>query len=76
MLFDPSMQDAISIPINNVQYSNTPLILVGVLGALAWLTMGLRIFTRTYLIRSFGWDDAAMIVALVCRSLEFFKTSY
>ncbi|KAF2196869.1 hypothetical protein GQ43DRAFT_234899 [Delitschia confertaspora ATCC 74209] len=30
---------------------------------LAWLFLSLRIWTRTYIIASFGWDDATMILA-------------
>jgi hypothetical protein len=53
-------------PIALVPYNNIPIVLVGVLGALAWLTVGLRVFTRIYLIRGLGWDDATMVLALVC----------
>lgn len=31
--------------------------------ALAWLFIFLRIWTRTWVIASFGWDDATMILA-------------
>jgi hypothetical protein len=65
-LFDPALQDEITVPIDMVPHSNIPIVLVGVLGAVAWFAVGLRIFTRAYLIRSFGWDDATMIIALVC----------
>jgi hypothetical protein len=65
MLFDPSQQDETYIPIATVPHTNIPVVLVSVLGGLAWLTIGLRVFTRTYLIRNFGWDDVAMIAALV-----------
>jgi hypothetical protein len=33
--------------------------------ALAWVFVLLRIWTRTYVIANFGWDDAAMILASV-----------
>jgi hypothetical protein len=33
--------------------------------ALAWVFVLLRIWTRTYVIANFGWDDAAMISASV-----------
>jgi hypothetical protein len=68
MLFDVAHQDEIQIPIAQVPGTHTPEVLVGLLGALSWLIVGFRIFTRIFLIRSFGWDDAAMIVALVCLS--------
>lgn len=31
--------------------------------ALAWLFITLRVWTRTWIIASFGWDDATMILA-------------
>lgn len=31
--------------------------------ALAWLFISLRVWTRTWIIASFGWDDATMIIA-------------
>lgn len=31
--------------------------------ALAWVFILLRIWTRTYVIANFGWDDATMILA-------------
>lgn len=37
--------------------------------ALAWLFILLRIWTRTWIIASFGWDDASMILAGVGLSL-------
>jgi lipoprotein signal peptidase len=33
--------------------------------ALAWLFVLLRIWTRTWIISNFGWDDATMIFANV-----------
>jgi hypothetical protein len=38
--------------------------------ALAWLFVLLRIWTRTYIISSFGWDDATMIFANVRNASE------
>jgi hypothetical protein len=34
--------------------------------ALAWFFIILRVWTRTWIIASFGWDDATMILAGVC----------
>jgi hypothetical protein len=68
MLFDPSEQDVLLLPIQRVSTSNLPIFLVAVLGTLSWLIVGLRIFTRAYILRSFGWDDATMIIALVSLS--------
>lgn len=38
--------------------------------ALAWFFVLLRIWTRTWVIANFGWDDATMIVAGVWLSSE------
>ena len=38
--------------------------------ALAWIFILLRIWTRTWVIASFGWDDATMILAGVCIFLD------
>lgn len=39
--------------------------------ALAWFFTLLRIWTRTWIIASFGWDDAAMILACVrCKPIK------
>jgi hypothetical protein len=32
---------------------------------LSWVTVALRLWTRTGIIRSLGWDDGAMVVTLV-----------
>jgi hypothetical protein len=32
---------------------------------LAWVFVSLRVWTRTFLISNFGWDDATMIFAAV-----------
>lgn len=34
--------------------------------ALAWFFILLRIWTRTWVVAKFGWDDATMILAGVC----------
>jgi hypothetical protein len=38
---------------------------------LAWLFIALRVWTRTWIIASFGWDDATMILAGVGFALRF-----
>jgi hypothetical protein len=38
---------------------------------LAWLFVLLRIWTRTYIISSFGWDDATMMLACVKDTMMF-----
>lgn len=53
------------VPIGHVDYTNTPIILIAVLLAITWTLVGLRTFTRGFLLRSCGWDDGFMIIALV-----------
>ena len=36
--------------------------------ALTWTAVTLRVWVRAYMIRSFGWDDGTMVLALVRRS--------
>lgn len=38
--------------------------------ALAWLFVVLRVWTRTYVISNFGWDDATMVLAGVIEMAE------
>jgi hypothetical protein len=64
MLFDPSEQDTVIIPIGKVPVNNV-VALVSVLGSLSCVTVSLRVYTRTRILQSFGWDDTLMIIALV-----------
>jgi hypothetical protein len=36
--------------------------------SIAFITVGLRLYTRIWIKRWFGWDDAAIVVALVWTS--------
>jgi hypothetical protein len=59
------LNQVIKIPIEDIPFHNTPIYYVGILGILAWVTVALRIYTRTFILRSPGWDDYTMVVALV-----------
>jgi hypothetical protein len=74
-IFDLAHQDEVQIPISMVDGSHTSIVLVTILGTFSWLIVGCRIYTRIFLIRSFGWDDATMIVALVCLSSTTIESS-
>jgi hypothetical protein len=57
------------------------IVIGGVFLALAWLTAGLRAFTRGYLLGAWGWDDTAMVVTIVseddsCTPLLQFNSYY
>jgi len=43
--------------------------------ALSWIAVSLRVYVRGIMIRSFGWDDWLMLVALVCYTSVFHGTS-
>ena len=64
MLFDPAEQDTVIIPIGQVPHLQI-VVLVTIIGSIACVAVGLRIWTRTVILKSFGWDDILMIVALV-----------
>lgn len=40
--------------------------------AITWTVVSLRVWVRGFMIKSFGWDDAIMIVTLV--SILFLQT--
>jgi hypothetical protein len=58
-----------TIPIGAVDYSFTTPIVVATLLSITWILVCLRAFTRGYILRSFGWDDLFMVIALVCTNL-------
>jgi hypothetical protein len=64
MLFDPAEQDTVIIPIGVAPPVNVVAI-VTILGSLSCLVVGLRVWTRTVILKSFGWDDILMVIALV-----------
>src|SRR5271167_1862615 len=47
--------------------SNTPTVaVVSLFLTLSWVAVVTRMFVRVHMLKSFGWDDFAMILALVC----------
>lgn len=44
----------------------------GTFGVLAWISVGLRCYVRLKFVKSFGWDDGLMVLALVRLSLGCF----
>jgi len=64
MLFDPAEQDTVIIPIGVTPPINVVAI-VTVLGSISCLVVGLRVWTRTVILKSFGWDDILMVIALM-----------
>jgi hypothetical protein len=52
--------------------SNTPtIVVVSLFLTLAWLAVVTRTFVRVHMLKSFGWDDFAMMLALVMRLTTF-----
>lgn len=39
---------------------------------IATITVMLRIYVRGWIVKAFGWDDGAMVIALVCSILNSF----
>jgi hypothetical protein len=58
----------IRIPIQRIPRSEAPIALIFIFLGLSWITVGLRMWTRRWIMRSTGWDDRVMVVALVCMS--------
>jgi hypothetical protein len=64
MLFDPSEQDTVIIPIGDVPADHV-VELVSILGSLSCLTVSLRVYTRIWILQALEWDDTLMITAQV-----------
>ena len=64
----PSMSTAAIPPAILQQHANSVYITAGVLLALAWMVVSLRVYVRALMIKSFGIDDALMVVATVSPS--------
>ena len=45
---------------------DTLMVVSTVLLALATVSLGLRLYVRSFLLRATGWDDAFLILAYVC----------
>ncbi|KAF2749559.1 hypothetical protein M011DRAFT_513691 [Sporormia fimetaria CBS 119925] len=42
---------------------------------LSWSFIGLRVWTRTYVITNFGWDDATMLIAGYCATMLYLEAN-
>ena len=42
----------------------------------AWISVSLRVWVRAVMIKSFGWDDSLMVLALVCLTILQIKFVY
>lgn len=56
-----------TVPIERVPIRDSRSILTvcAVFLGIAWITVVLRLWTRTRIVRAFGWDDAWMLVSIV-----------
>lgn len=57
---------AVLAAVNDDSRSNAILIVTSVFFAISLVSVCLRIFVRTRVVRAFGWDDITMVVAMVC----------
>jgi hypothetical protein len=56
---------AILAAVNDDSRSNAILIVTSVFFAISLVSVCLRIFVRTRVVRAFGWDDITMVIAMV-----------
>jgi hypothetical protein len=63
-----SVEDAM-LKLNIASSSPTVPVAITML-VLTYVSMALRLWTRTQLVRRIGWDDIAMIITLVRRTLN------
>jgi hypothetical protein len=61
--------DSIQIPLTYLPKNYLPILLSLVFGTLAWLVVGLRTYTRVFIVGKYGYDDLVMTIALVCSRL-------
>ncbi|CAI7664486.1 unnamed protein product [Penicillium pancosmium] len=57
-------QAAIQAAVNDDSRSNAILIVTSVFLAVSLVSVGLRLFVRTRVVRAFGWDDTTMLLAM------------
>ena len=58
-------QAAILAAVNDDSRSNAILIVTAVFFAISFVSVCLRLFVRTRVVRAFGWDDTTMVLAMV-----------
>jgi hypothetical protein len=56
-----------AVPIESVplQHAQSILTVCAVFLGTAWITVGLRLWTRVRIVRAVGWDDGWMLVSIV-----------
>jgi hypothetical protein len=64
------LNEFVKVSIEEIPFHDAPVMYVGVLGILAWIAVLLRLYTRTRILRSLGWDDYTMVMALVSKTLR------
>ena len=52
-------------PTLNASRSKAILIVTSIFLAISLISVALRIFVRTRIVRAFGWDDSIMVLAMV-----------
>lgn len=60
-----SRKEAILAAVNDDSRSQAILVVTTVFLALSLVSVGLRCFVRTRVVRAFGWDDKLMLIAMV-----------
>lgn len=58
-------QAAILAAVNDDSRSNAIIIVTSVFFAISFVSVCLRLFVRTRVVRAFGWDDTTMMLAMV-----------
>jgi hypothetical protein len=53
------------VRIDRVAPTDLPVVLIAVLLSICYIAGILRVWARGYILRTLGWDDLAMLVALV-----------
>lgn len=62
---DDGRKEAILAAVNDDSRSQAILVVTVVFLALSLVSVGLRCFVRTRVVRAFGWDDNLMLIAMV-----------
>jgi hypothetical protein len=62
--------EAAFLTIDQVPITNSPIVINTIFLTITWSLVGLRAWTRGRILKSFGWDDLAMLFALVSYSLS------
>jgi hypothetical protein len=71
---DSAHNKQLVISMDLVKPDCTPIVLSAIFASLCWTVVGLRLFSRAFILKKLGWDDYTMALALV--SLLLFRTSH